>query len=413
MRAQSTRRGFLSQLGAAGLGAGLGAVASGAGSAAAASGATATAASPSVPFYGRHQAGIATATQEHLQFATLNIVSSARGDLAALLSALSAAAARLTSGQPVGPLVTGDTPPVDTGETVGLGRARLTITFGLGPRLFDRGRFGLHRLRPAPLVDLPGFTGDALDPGLCGGDIAVQACADDPQVAFHAVHDLIRIATPTAEPHWLLAGFGKTSNSSAQQTPRNLMGFKDGTNNIVAEDGTALGRYVWAARPASPAWMAGGTYLVARRIQMLFGRWDEIGLTQQELTFGRHKLSGAPLGAVHEHDPVPLDAGPRSAPVIPRDAHIRLASPSYNGGERILRRGYSYVDGVDHGMGTAAGGLFFVCFQRDPRKQFIPIQRRLANTDALNAHTTHIGSAIFACPPGARVGGYVGEGLLQ
>lgn len=410
MTPRSTRRRFLSQVGAAGLGAGLGAVAPAGADAAVTEATTAAAA---VPFYGRHQAGIATPTQEHLQFATLRLASSARGDLAALLAELSSAAAKLTNGKPVGPLLTGDAPPVDTGEAVGLGRSRLTVTFGLGPGIFARGRFGLHGLRPAPLVNLPQFTGDALQPGISGGDIGIQVCADDPQVAFHAIHNLIRIASPTAEPHWALAGFGKTSNSRAQATPRNLMGFKDGTNNIVGEDAAALNRFVWASRPVSPGWMSGGSYMVVRRIRMLFGRWDEIGLSQQELTFGRRKLSGAPLGAAREHDPVPLEAGPSSAPVIPHDAHIRLASPSYSGGERMLRRGYSYVSGIDGETGTAAGGLFFICFQRDPRKQFIPIQRRLANQDALSAHIVHIGSAIFACPPGARVGGYVGESLLR
>ncbi len=409
--ARSTRRTFLSQVGLAGVGAGLGAGAPVAAAPAAA--ASGSAASTPVPFYGRHQAGIATATQEHLQFATLNLASTSRSDLRALMAELSSAAAKLTNGRPVGPLQTGDAPPVDTGEGVGLDRSRLTITFGFGPALFARGRFGLHRMRPSPLVDLPGFAGDALQRGICGGDIAIQVCADDPQVAFHAVHNLIRIATPTAEPHWALAGFGKTSNSRAQQTPRNLMGFKDGTNNILTEDGGALARYVWTERPESPAWMSGGSYMVARRIKMLFGRWDEIGLRQQELTFGRHKLSGAPLGGVSEHDPVRLDAGSKASPVIPHDAHIRLAAPSYNRSERMLRRGYSYVDGIDAGAGTAAGGLFFICFQRDPRKQFIPIQRRLANGDALSVHIEHVGSAIFACPPGARVGGYVGEGLLR
>jgi deferrochelatase/peroxidase EfeB len=365
-----------------------------------------------VPFYGPHQAGIATPTPEHVQFATLDLVTSSVSDLRGLLQELSAAAALLSKGQPVGPLQTGDAPPVDTGETVGLGAARLTVTFGLGPGVFDRGRFGLSSSRPAPLVELPSFATDALQPGISGGDIAIQACADDPQVAFHAVHNLIRLASPAAVARWSLAGFGRTSNSRAQQTPRNLMGFKDGTDNIMVEDAAALTRFVWAHALESPAWMAGGSYMVVRRIAMLLGRWDGIGLTQQEQTFGRHKRSGAPLGGVREHDPVELDAKRGGRPVIPWDAHIRLASPSYNHGQRILRRGYSYVDGVDRSADAAAAGLLFICFQRDPRRQFIPIQQQLASADALNAHIQHVGSGIFACPPGAQPGGYVGQGLL-
>jgi deferrochelatase/peroxidase EfeB len=406
----TTRRGFLSAAGLAGVSAGVGIGAGRAQGKVLAH--DAQAAPDGVPFFGAHQAGIATHTQEHIQFAALDVLSNSLSDLRALVAQLSSAAALLSRGDPVGPLQTGATAPVDTGESVGLSTSRLTVTFGLGPSIFARGRFGLAGRRPAPLVVLPAFAADALEGGLCGGDIGVQVCADDPQVAFHAVHNLIRLAGPTAVPRWALAGFGGTSNSRSQQTPRNLMGFKDGTNNIVAEDANALERFVWARGPESPEWMRGGSYMVLRRIQMLLGRWDDIPLVQQEQTFGRHKLSGAPIGGVHEHDPVNLRAKAGGAPVIPSDAHVRLASPQYNRGERLLRRGYSYVDGVDRTSASAAGGLLFICYQRDPRSQFIPIQRRLASYDALGAHTVHVGSAIFACPPGTREGGFVGETLF-
>jgi deferrochelatase/peroxidase EfeB len=189
------------------------------------------------------------------------------------------------------------------------------------------------------------------------------------------------------------------------------MGFKDGTDNIVFEDREALDRFVWASRP-SAGWMRGGTFMVVRRIRMLLGAWDAVGLLDQERTFGRYKVSGAPLGERDEHDPPDLKRVVDGVPVVPVDAHIRLASPGYNGGERILRRGYSFDEGVDPATGSVAGGLLFVCFQRDPRAQFIPIQRRLMRSDALNRHILHVGSAIFACPPGAKSGGFVGERLF-
>ena len=403
----TTRREFIARAGTAGLGATLGA---GAGAAEAAD-ANAPAGRPaSVPFYGTHQAGIATPTQEHVHFLALDVVSDSVGDLRALLAALSAAAARLTSGEPVGPLRTGVDPPVDTGETVGLGPARLTVTVGLGPALFKPGRFGLESRRPAPLVDLPTFSGDSLQPGISNGDIAIQACAEDPQVAFHAVHNLIRLASPAAVPRWSLAGFGRTLNTRGRPTPRNILGFKEGTANIVAHDQAAFDRFVWAGAPESPAWMNGGSYMVVRRIQILLDHWDSVSLDQQERTFGRHKLSGAPLGERHEFDPIDLNKVVDGRPAISRLAHIRLASPAYNDGERILRRGYSYTDGIYDG--AAGGGQLFICFQRDPRAQFIPMQTKLARGDLLNEHTEHIGSAIFACPPGAGRGGFVGEGLF-
>jgi deferrochelatase/peroxidase EfeB len=399
---RSTRRRFL-----AGAGAALGAVSIPEAQAASRRSAGRAAEADTVPFYGRHQAGISTPAQEHLQFGAFDLVTDSVDDLRGLLRTWSRAAARIASGQPVGPHQTEDRTPVDTGEAVGLSPARVTVTFGFGPGVFGR-RFGLGRLRPDPLVKLPHFSHDALEQRISGGDLAIQVCADDPQVAFHALHDLIRLAHGSARPRWLLAGFGRTGNSRAP-TPRNLMGFKDGTANIVADDAAALKKFVWASGHESPGWMHGGTYMIVRRIKIGLGDWDARSLHDQEATLGRHKLSGAPLGGRHEHDPINLGAQHHGSLVIPFDAHVRLASQGYNNGQRILRRGYSYVDGVE-GHSAAAGQLF-ICYQRDPRKQFIPIQRRLSR-DALNHFTTHVGSAIFACPPGPQTGGYVGEGLL-
>jgi len=389
----STRRNFLQSvsLGAGGVGAGQ--LLARDNRPAAASGGTGV-----VDFYGAHQAGIATPAQEYLQFASFDLTGNSLADLRHLLQAWSDAAALMSRGRPVGPLSTGSKPPADTGEGVGLLPSELTVTFGFGPTVFASGGkdpFGLAARRPKPLVNLPPFAGDALDKRLGGGDLGVQVCANDPQVAFHAVHDLIRIARPIAVPRWLLAGFGRTGTSRRQVIPRNLMGFKDGTANIMVENASALKEFVWASEPASPAWMRGGSYLVVRRIQILLGTWDGTGLTSQEQTIGRDKLAGTVL------------------PALPVNAHILLSSPQLNGGQRILRRGYSYLDGIDQATGSPAAGLMFLCYQRDPRRQFIPIQRQLAGSDALNKFVSHIGSAIFACPPGARPGGFVGEGLVQ
>lgn len=403
---RSTRRGFLAGAGAA-LGAGTALAAVGSPEAQAAN-RFPGAQLDTIPFHGSHQAGISTPAQEHLQFGAFDIVSDSVDELRRLLRSWSRAAALIAAGEVIGEFRKEGRPPVDTGEAVGLGPSRVTVTFGFGPAVFGR-RFGLGRLRPAPLVKLPHFSRDALQPRISGGDLAVQVCSDDPQVAFHALHDLTRLAQGVARPRWVLAGFGRTGNTGHTPTPRNLMGFKDGTANIVGEDAAALRRFVWASERESPRWMIGGSYMVVRRIRIGLGEWDRRTLHDQEAAVGRHKLSGAPLGGHHEHDPINLGAQRRGSLVIPFDAHVRLASQGYNGGQRLLRRGYSYVDGVDgHSPGA---GLLFICYQRDPRAQFIPIQRRLS-IDALNHFTQHVGSAIFACPPGAQAGGYVGEGLL-
>ena len=195
------------------------------------------------------------------------------------------------------------------------------------------------------------------------------------------------------------------------------MGFKDGTDNIRAEDTTAMERYVWAQREDGVDWMSGGTYMVARRIRIRIririDVWDATSLEGQEHTIGRNKLTGAPLGASREYDPVNLAArGPAGQALIPNHAHIRIASPENNGGQRLLRRGYSYSEGNDPATGQLDAGLFFIAFQRSPTRQFIPVQGRLAAFDALNRHTQHTASAMFACPPGPRQGGYIGEGVL-
>jgi deferrochelatase/peroxidase EfeB len=366
-----------------------------------------------VPFDGLHQAGIVTPAQERLVFAAFDLTSTRRKDLVTLLASWTDAARRMSAGAPVGD-VAGTTlaPPVDTGEALGLAAASLTITVGFGPSLFDP-RFGLAAHRPGALVPLPPFPGDALEPGRSGGDLAIQACANDPLVAFHAVRNLARMARGTAVVRWFQLGFGRTSStSSAQATPRNLMGFKDGTNNLVAEDETGIATSVWVGDESDQAWMRGGSYLVARRIRMRIEAWDRTALAEQEQVIGRQKVTGAPLGATLEHDPVPLGARRADGgPVIAADAHIRLAAPATNGGERILRRGYSFTDGIDPRTGELDAGLFFICFQRDPARQFVAIQRRLAAADALGEYIRHTGSAVFACPPGTAERGRWGDGL--
>jgi len=369
----------------------------------------------SVPFHGRHQAGIDTAAQDRLHFAAFDLVTSSRAELRELMREWSRAAAEMTAGEMVGDASSlRVAPPDDTGETVGLLPSRLTVTFGFGPSLFERRGLGLRRHRPAALAPIPPLPGDELEPAESGGDLCVQACSDDPQVAFHAIRNLARIGRGTVVMRWSQLGFGRTSTTTrGQDTPRNLMGFKDGTANIRAEDSEAMRRFVWVGDSESPAWMRGGSYMVTRRIRMLLEVWDRSSLEDQEATIGRDKYEGAPLGGSKESDPLDLDTKRGAEPAIPADAHVRLASPSLNAGERILRRGYSFTDGVDESLGELEAGLFFICFQRDPRRQFVPIQRRLGGNDALGEYIKHVGSAVFAVPPGARRGGYVGETLLS
>jgi deferrochelatase/peroxidase EfeB len=371
-----------------------------------------------VPFYGPHQAGVATPPQERLMFAAFDLTVATAGEVRDLLQTWSHAARLMTVGRPVGPPAGAlDAAPADTGEAVGLSPSNLTLTFGLGSGVFERDgddRFGLASRRPAALKPLGPLPGDRLVAASSGGDLCVQACADDPQVAFHAVRDLARIAGGAAAMRWTQLGFGRASaTSKAQVTPRNLQGFKDGTNNLQVSDAAAMRRFVWVGNDEPQAWMRGGTYAVTRRIRMFIERWDNSVLDDQQDTIGRRKLSGAPLGAKAEHDPVDLNARrPDGTLVIPAHAHIRVASHVTNDGVRILRRGYSFTDGIDPVTGELDAGLFFVCFQRDPHAQFAVLQRRLGASDALNEYILHTSSAVFAIPAGIPAGGFVGEGLF-
>ncbi len=410
-RPGTTRRGLLGWFaGAAGVGL------SGAGVAGCSTGSEAPKAAlvsspPSkVDFFGPHQAGIATPAQDRLHFAAFDLLTSDRAAVRRMLQAWTDAGARLADGRPVdasyeAPTLDENAPPGDTGEADGLSPARLTLTVGFGRSLFER--LGLTDELPAALRDLPAFPADRLDPRRSNGDIAVQACADDPQVAVHAIRNFARLARGTASVRWSQLGFGRTSStSSSQATPRNLFGFKDGTANLRAEDSAAFDRSVWVgpADAGSPAWMAGGSYLVARRIRMHIEVWDRTALGEQEQVIGRQRLSGAPLGGSGENDPLRV-------PTLPADSHVRLAHPESNGGAEMLRRGYSFVDESDS-LGRLDAGLFFLAFVRDPRRQFVPIQQRLAENDAMNEYISHVGSGLWAVPPGARPGGFIGEGLF-
>ncbi len=373
-------------------------------------------------FHGIHQAGIVTPAQDRLHFATFDVTADSRAELVALLQDWTVAAARMTSalgagerGPASGPP---DQAPDDTGETLGLPASRLTVTFGFGPTLFVRDgkdRFGLADRQPDALRRLPAFAGDRLDPASCDGDLCVQACADDPQVAVHAVRNLARIASGRARVRWSQHGFGRTSSTSTTQTTaRNLFGFKDGTANLKVEDPQLVDEHVWVHSAGDPrtAWLEGGTYLVVRRINMDIETWDQEPLEEQESVVGRTKGEGGPLSGGGEYAaPDFTRLSDQGKPLIPVDAHIRLAHPDLNRGAAMLRRGYNFVHGYDE-HGHMDAGLFFMAYIRDPRTHYIPLQDRLARHDGLREYLRHTGSAIFVVPPGAQLGHFIGESLV-
>jgi deferrochelatase/peroxidase EfeB len=370
------------------------------------------------PFWGPHQAGIATPQQSHTYFAAFDLRTAKRDELAGMLKTWTAAAVNMTAGKFAAPI--GEDlgkPGADSYEAAGLSPARLTLTFGFGAGLFvkdGKDRYGLASRRPEALVDLPRFNGDQMIETKTGGDLSIQACADDPQVAFHAVRQLARLAYGAAEIRWTQSGF--LSKPTDGGTPRNLMGFKDGTQRPAALD-----EVVWVGDEGG--WMKGGSYAVVRRIRIALEHWDRTEVDFQEQVIGRLKYSGAPIGKKNEFDAMDLDATDKDGnPLIADTAHLRLATAATNGGSQILRRGYSYNDGVNftaerwppwrQGMEYDAG-LLFIAYQRDPRTGFIKIFQKMSKLDMLNQFVTHTGGGLFACPRGVAQGGFIGEHLFE
>jgi deferrochelatase/peroxidase EfeB len=362
--------------------------------------------------------------QRHTYFIAFDLTTDQRADVIALLRAWTEAAAELmhapdhpdTNPDPV------QAPP-NSGDTIGLGNGRLTITFGFGPTLFEKDgvdRYGIAKLRPAALADLPRFTGDQLIPERTGGDLSVQACADDAQVVQHTLRKMAALANGVAKIRWAQTGY--SAGFKPGETPRNQMGFKDGTMNVPTKDPAAMNQFVWAG-DEGPAWMRDGSYMVIRPIRIALEHWDKMKLGFQEETVGRHKYSGAPIGKQHEFDKLDLDATDKDGnPLIAENSHARLAAPESNDGAQILRRAFAYDNGVAQiaerwppwrQAMTFDAGLLFQCYQRDPRTGFTKMFEKMAKFDMLNQFTTHVGSGLFACPPGVKPGEYIGQKLFE
>ncbi|WP_433945359.1 iron uptake transporter deferrochelatase/peroxidase subunit [Paenibacillus sp. SN-8-1] len=355
-----------------------------------------------ISLYGQHQAGIITPQQTYMYLASFHLTGNDRSSVIRLFRDWTKFCDLSTAG---GTMKTGDNtllPPNDTGETLDLPAARLTITFGFGPTFFreeGKDRFGIAAKAPRYLKDIPRMPRENLDPSLSGGDVCIQVCAEDQQVAFHAVRNLIRLSTGYATVNWLQEGF---ISATPGKTPRNLFGFKDGTANSEHDNSAGYDDVVWAGE-GEPDWMKGGSYLAYRKIRMLLEVWDRTSLKDQEDTFGRYKESGAAYGRSGEFDAVDMSQQPGSA-------HVNLAKQT---GQRIHRRAYSYTNGIDPRTGNVDAGLLFLSYQKNPETQFIPMLRMMQSKDKLNEYTSHVASALFACPRGLKEGQYIGQNILE
>ncbi|MBD8079614.1 Dyp-type peroxidase [Cellulosimicrobium arenosum] len=352
-----------------------------------------------VEFRGARQPGVTTPPQAFGAFVAFDLVEGVDRDaLVRLMRIWTDDVERLMAGEPG---------LADTEPELATVPASLTVTVGYGPGLFTAA--GLEDRRPTWLRPLPAFGVDRLEDRWNGGDLVLQVCADDDTTVSHALRLLTKEARTFTTVRWVQRGFRGTPGARPPGTTmRNLMGQVDGTRNPDPGIDPDL---VWHPDDGA-GWLAGGTSMVVRRIAMDLDTWDELDRSGREQAVGRRLDTGAPLTGTHEHDEPDLAAKDANGlDVIGPFAHIRRARTD-DAGQRFLRRAYNY-DAPPSPGALSDSGLVFVTFQADVDRQFVPIQQRLDELDLLNEWTTPVGSAVFAVPPGARPGEYLGQVLLD
>ncbi|MFJ3663518.1 iron uptake transporter deferrochelatase/peroxidase subunit [Streptomyces sp. NPDC090119] len=355
-------------------------------------------------FHGKHQPGITDALQAHGHLVAFDLKPGAgRKEAAALLRRWSAVAERLMAGEAA--------PHEDTDVARDAGPSSLTVTIGFGHSFFAR--TGLEKQRPAALDPLPDFSADHLDKKRGEGDLWVQIGANDALVAFHALRTFQKEAGDAARVRWQMNGFNRSPGTTAHpMTTRNLMGQIDGTRNPKPAE-PDFDRRIFVPASGEPGWMANGSYAVVRRIRMLLDDWEKLARPAQEAVIGRRKSDGGPLSGGDETTAMDLEkADAQGQYVVPLDAHARITRPDQNGGAAMLRRPFSFHDGFD-ADGVPDAGLLFICWQADPLRGFVPVQRKLDRGDALSRYLRHEASGLFAVPGGAARGEYVGQRLLE
>ena len=367
------------------------------------------------PFYSQYQRGITTPQQAAMILVAFDILATNKADLTRLFKLLTERCVFLMQGgQPV--QVDNKLPPLDSGIMgTQIYPDNLTITVSVGNTLFDE-RFGLSGFKPKHLQQMTKFPNDSLDAKWCHGDLLLQICANSSETVLHALRDIIKHTPDLLSVRWRRDGFisAHAAATQGQETPINLLGFKDGTGNPDTHQPSLMNKILWVnGAHREPDWATHGSYQAIRLIRFRVEFWDRTPLQEQEAIFGRHRDTGAPLGKRNEHDDPDYGSDPEGKR-IPLDSHIRLANPRTPETEKnlILRRGYSYSSGIT-GSGQLDMGLLFVCYQADLQAGFIAVQKKL-NGEPLEEYIKPFGGGYFFTLPGVPAPGhYFAQSLLE
>lgn len=414
-RSGLSRRGFIS--GALGTGAAVGAGSVLAGCSSQDSGSPTAPAAAFVPFDGPHQVGItALPIPEQGLVASFNVVSKDRDGLRGALRDLTEEIRGLMAGKPPEPRDPAY-PPVDSGI---LGEQppadNLAIVVGVGASLFDD-RFGLTDRKPKELVTMPFIANDRLDPKLSHGDLSIIIEAGHSDTVIFALRQLMRRTRSDLVLRWMVDGYARgigAGQASEAATPRNLLGFKDGTANLDVDDNAIMDRHIWVGpQDGEPEWTVGGSYQAIRIIRMFVEFWDRTQLVEQEALIGRDKVSGAPLGLTGEFTDPNYPEDPEGKR-IPLNAHIRLANPRTPATDEnlILRRGFNYSRGFDGAEPTRPGARVHR-LPAQPREGFLTVAKRLKG-EPLEEYIMPVGGGFFFILPGvAGPDRFLGDQLLS
>lgn len=370
----------------------------------------------SVPFRGKHQAGIITPEPAEAIFIAFSVVAKDLNGLRDMFKRLTTRIDFLTKANKQDqPQTNKRFPPVNSGI---LGPHiypdNLTVTVSLGSTLFEKAKYGLKKLKPKQLTIMPPFPNDALDKDWCDGDLVLQICGNTRETVIYAVRDIIKYTPDVLVPKWKMDGFLPARDICMRNTAINLLGFKDGTGNASNKDDKLMNELVWVGKNnGEPEWAWNGSYQAIRLIRFFVEFWDRTPLgEQEEVNFGRKKMSGAPLGKSHEFDDPEFNKDP-DGEVTSLTTHIRRAEP--RSPERhvakLRRRSYSYSLGLRKN-GHLDMGLNFVCYQNSLADGFISTQNRL-NGEDLEEYIQPFGGGYFYALPGVSETGYIGQSLIE